>query len=692
MSKKVQDCVQRLLADPSFNRGIGSGKPTEQTLIDMANAICLSTYRNKESIECKICDIEDTTLFQEALNDIMKEAFPDKNVESCIKRLMASSTFKKTISSDKNLKRAVGKDSSISRDLALAACTARSLLSPVTKAVSGVKAFARGFIPGLPKLSAGECMICDIEDNTVFEEALEQIMKEESFTQLMKEKSVLKNVEEESYTLEGIAFDIFKETISDEDLEKINKFAVKPIESKDVVVYTALLIDDKVTRNNTQYNKDFQSMLLSLPPGEGNFIGAPILFGDSQDHQHAANAQVGRIFDAYQVIDKEKHFGVMAKIYLLKETNEDLITKIDSGVLKEMSISTKVELPLCSLCGQSIRTCDHAVGVNGCHVIMSGKGFVAEASFVAVPGSNAAKILNDDETKNFLRLENLKDLVAPMIAESITGIPVIPKETIDGINEQLLMVTANYDNMIINLDKLNATLDEMKAKNEQTTVYPFDILSALLGLKKDIDEGKKFVISTLAKYDIPAAEFRVDVIPDLTQGLRGEDSGLIVKILYDNTVVLGINLSKIEAHLKVVPTPTNPTFTGDVNDLVATVRFMNDSVDIIKTRIYKLQGKFDLELEQRNALIQETIKFGILSGKFDFNEKNLSLKFFEEFSTEEIVTLKEKFFTEGSKLFTPEIVVEPEPPKETEDGKKVDKPASLRETAKKILNGGHTNG
>jgi len=88
-----------------------------------------------------------------------------------------------------------------------------------------------------------------------------------------------------NYILEGITIQSFKEAIAQADLDKVNKLTVKPVEAKDITVYTALLIDDKITRNSTQYNKDFQSMLLSLPVGEGNFIGTPVLFGESEDHR-----------------------------------------------------------------------------------------------------------------------------------------------------------------------------------------------------------------------------------------------------------------------------------------------------------------------------------------------------------------------------------------------------------------------
>jgi hypothetical protein len=202
------------------------------------------------------------------------------------------------------------------------------------------------------------------------------------------------------------------------DIEKVNKFTVAPLTDEDVRIYQALLIDDQVTRNSTHYPADFQKAILSLPAGEGNFVGAPILFGDDKDHKEAAAAQVGRIFDAWQVTDSTGHIGVMAKFYVPKEHYGELIGKIDSGVLKEVSISTKVELPICSVCHQDIRTCGHTMGKEGCHVTMTGKGFCAEVSLVAVPGSSQAKILNANAAAKYSPLE-MMEAVRGLIREEL---------------------------------------------------------------------------------------------------------------------------------------------------------------------------------------------------------------------------------------------------------------------------------
>lgn len=530
-----------------------------------------------------------------------------------------------------------------------------------------------------------DCMVCEIDDDELFMEAVNNIVKE-----LSKEKEI----NTEDYILEGISVNSFEETISKEDLEKINKFTVKPVTEKQISIFTALLIDDKITRNHTQYNKDFQNMLLSLPHGEGNFVGAPILFGDKEDHQHAASAQVGRIFDAWQVLDESKNYGVMAKIYVINEKNDELIKKVNTGILKELSISTKVEIPLCSICSQDYKQCDHQKGVGGCYVIMSGRGFVAEASFVAVPGSNAAKILNADELKGFLKIENLKELFTPIINEAMDK--GLSKESLDVINSEMAFVKTSIESILKRFDDEdelaasgNLAASGVNQQSDDTTTYPIDVVSFITEITDSMNAGKDFVIRNLSKYNLPAAEFRGDVIPKIQQGLKGEDIQVIVKFLFDNIEIMGINMSKIETHLKVNPVSTNMTYTGDMNNIPMLLRFLTKKMDSIDTRINKLKGRFDLEDTRKTELINETVKMGVLCNRFKFEEKELAKKFFDNFSTEEIIKLKDEWFVEGSAIFTPKKLGITT--KEKEKDKEVKPKLSPKEIAKKI-NGGNKNG
>lgn len=281
-------------------------------------------------------------------------------------------------------------------------CVQKLLNDPNFKALDGKsKAESAKIVCEQHSKMHNECALCDIEDPVLFKEALKDIMKE-----IRKEPKLSKNNVYQEFYLESVNLNL-NDDITQEDLDKINQFTIKPVTKDEIRVYNALLIDDQVTRNSTHYPKEFQKTILSLPAGEGNFIGAPFLLGEGEDHQEVASAQIGRIFDAKQVVDKEGHYGVLGKIYMLKEGNEAIIKDIDSGIKKEISISTKVEMPICSICHQDIRTCDHKKGQEGCHVTMTGKGFAAEVSLVAVPGSDQAKILNSRDLDGFKVTETL---------------------------------------------------------------------------------------------------------------------------------------------------------------------------------------------------------------------------------------------------------------------------------------------
>jgi len=286
-------------------------------------------------------------------------------------------------------------------------CVKKLLADPNFKAFGNMTRHQSAWSVCMSRHKEGDesCFICEIEDEELFKEAMEKIMKD--MPQLTKNDLELNDYTENIDVEEKLA----GSNASDEDLEKINKLSVKPVTKEEVAVYSALLIDDQVTRNATQYPREFQKTLLSLPVGEGNFIGAPFLFGDIKDHQDTASSQVGRIFDAWQVADEKGHYGVMGKIYILRsKDNKETIQKIDSGVLKEISISTKVEMPICSLCKQDIRACGHEKGVDGCYVMMTGTGFCGEVSLVAIPGSTKAKILNEDALKGYAKAESVEIL------------------------------------------------------------------------------------------------------------------------------------------------------------------------------------------------------------------------------------------------------------------------------------------
>ncbi|MCK4522199.1 MAG: hypothetical protein KAU20_06500 [Nanoarchaeota archaeon] len=213
--------------------------------------------------------------------------------------------------------------------------------------------------------------------------------------------------------------------VSKDDLAKINKWTVAKLQERDVRVYTAILIDNTLTRNNTLYPESFQRTILSLPEGKGSWIGAPIIYGENKDHETKAKNQVGRIFEASMAKGLSENIGVLARFYV-PTTETKLIEKLDRGINKEVSIGVSVEYPRCSICGQNIKECDHVPGKEynseKCFIEMNGNGFCQEVSIVAVPGNGNAKVLNEAQTADYVAIEASRvEYIETFLGEPITA-------------------------------------------------------------------------------------------------------------------------------------------------------------------------------------------------------------------------------------------------------------------------------
>lgn len=122
----------------------------------------------------------------------------------------------------------------------------------------------------------------------------------------------------------------------------------------------------------------------------------------------STNLNVGRVFAA-EVIDEGNASSLRACMAILKgKDTEDLISKIENNVLDEVSVSFTPKHAKCSKCGFDYmgedatmgnwfnETCPegHTVGVDGCHLELSGVSSFSEISIVNRGAANRAKILN----------------------------------------------------------------------------------------------------------------------------------------------------------------------------------------------------------------------------------------------------------------------------------------------------------
>ena len=510
-----------------------------------------------------------------------------------------------------------------------------------------------------------ECFVCEIDNEELFHEAVEKVIKDLNVPNLTKSNTELENYTENS--------EIKESQIAKEDLEKINKFALKPVKQSDVSIYTALLIDDRVTRNATQYSQEFQKMLLSLPVGEGNFVGSTFLLGQDSDHQEVAASQIGRVFDAWQVTDEGGHVGVMGKIYILKEGNEETITKIDSGVLKEVSIATKVELPICSICNQDIRECEHIKGQDGCYVKMSGKGFVGEVSLVAIPGSSQAKILKDEDKDKYIPMEAIENIIKEMHDM---------KQTLDKTNEKVNLITevgsiapsGHHSLSDLISEKIKEQFDahfeadgtfkvapqvDNAPDNKQVNIMVSEVLRKV---SVDTEKANEKITKYAARYGLNTVEMPADPTPEFNQGMKSGDAYAATTILMKRVEILDANLAVIEGFIRFNVDRKNVTYAGgtDETQIEPMTRYLNEKISDILVRIYQMEGRFSLESEEKAALIEENTWLGVMADVIKIDNKEDMKKLFENMSLDQLKKTKASFTEKNAQLYGENKVIKEE--------------------------------
>lgn len=197
--------------------------------------------------------------------------------------------------------------------------------------------------------------------------------------------------------------DIQPLSATEEDMRKINKYTLSPLESEEVFVFKAIMADNEQDdRNFMPFNLKALQDLKRLYPGRTML----------KDHDRKADNQVARIFDTELIQNSgkvtalgEPHTELAAKIYMLAtEENKDLITAIKGGIKKEVSTSCSPKKMVCSICGtDNMKSyCRHWPGrsydvtENGnqmkkqCKMLLDGAKAAYELSFVAVPAQPRA--------------------------------------------------------------------------------------------------------------------------------------------------------------------------------------------------------------------------------------------------------------------------------------------------------------
>ena len=293
-------------------------------------------------------------------------------------------------------------------------------------------------------------------------------------------------------------------TPDEEALELISRFARKTPDADKIYTFSVILCDNEIDRDNERFSVE------SLETLKNMFVGVTGIF----DHSMKSSDQTARIYKTELVRDGSKitlageaYTCLKAWCYMLRtEKNQELISEIDGGIKKEVSISCSVDSKICSVCGNDIRSrdCGHTIRDKSCHIILTNPTDAYEWSFVAVPAQRNAGVAKSMKKKG---------------ADTIVCTSEIPEE----IMKSALDAKGNVTLSPVQIKAFNDYIENMKSDAE-------------LG-RTGRNEAEKEIIA-LSAFTLPDAD--TEMMCNIMKKLSGEEVVMLRKALGDRAEKLAV--------------------------------------------------------------------------------------------------------------------------------------------------------
>ncbi len=195
-------------------------------------------------------------------------------------------------------------------------------------------------------------------------------------------------------------------TPTPQDMALINKFSLKELQPQDVFCFGITLCDNDIDRDFERFSEEALKSLEQL------FVGKTGI----QNHSMKSEDQACRTYKTQLIHDNTRttadgkpYIYLKAWCYTIRnEKNNSLITDIEAGIKKEVSISCASANKICSICGKA--HCQHLAGrkYNGeiCCKTITDITDAYEWSFVAVPAQRNAGV-----TKSFIKEKSMEQIL-----------------------------------------------------------------------------------------------------------------------------------------------------------------------------------------------------------------------------------------------------------------------------------------
>lgn len=183
----------------------------------------------------------------------------------------------------------------------------------------------------------------------------------------------------------------------DEDVKLINNYTRREMKADELYTFSLVLCDNEIDRDFERFSIPALYTLADL------YVGKTGVF----DHDAKTENQIARIYKCFVERDEgkktqagEDYHRLVAKAYLpITDGNKELITLLDSGIRKEVSVGCAIGKSTCSVCGADLRKqeCKHqkgkSYGSKLCHAVLSDPVDAYEWSFVAIPAQRKAGVI-----------------------------------------------------------------------------------------------------------------------------------------------------------------------------------------------------------------------------------------------------------------------------------------------------------